>query len=97
MVVLVERFTRLMYMRLASHAQMNSEPVLCAKAKAHLFAVSRGSGEYLANEVTLKCFRIDATEYSLRGVEIDACDTLRDSGLPLFTLIFDFGKFRHLA
>ena len=96
MVVLIGRFARLKDMRIACHTQMDAEPVLSAKAKAQLFAVTRGIGEYLAYEVTPKCLRIDATEYSLSGVEVDACDSLRDSRLPLFTIIFDFGKFRHL-
>jgi hypothetical protein len=52
MVVLIGRFARLKDMRLACHTQMDAEPVLSAKAKAHLFAVSRGIGECLANEVT---------------------------------------------
>ena len=97
MIVLGWPIIRRLDVNFASHAKMNSKPVVAGKLEEHSFTAPVRAKKLLANQVLAQRAHIGFAKDAVLFVE-DKIDNRRaESGVPLFTKPFDLRQLGHRA
>jgi len=81
--------------QLAGHSQVQAEPKVIRKSEQHLFAMRLGACQRGSWKRPPQKADIRPAKDPCLGVQFYSEDFVPCSGVPLFAIVFDFGKFRH--
>ena len=80
---------------LASHAEMNAQPIVSGKLEQHPFPARVRADEFLADQSLLKLLNILAAKDAVLFMQGKIDNLPAEPGIPLFTKPFDLGQLGH--
>ncbi len=80
---------------IATHSEMNAEPVLAGEEEQHLFAAGDRAEKALPDELVLQLTDVATAKDPVLAMQSNREDVLSDPDVPSFPKIFDLGQLRH--